>query len=174
MIGRVERKTSLADVAGRAQSKSVKPFSKSSSRRFGTQKNWLKTKFTLTLPSMSKPLALVFYSNLLPGSQLSNRMQDLGYRVQSVSSPTLLADACERDKPLVVLAELFPQADTCAAVAQMRANPATQHIPVLGFSPTQDAALQARAKEAGVTLVAVSTALADQLPQLLDQILQVE
>jgi PleD family two-component response regulator len=169
-------KDALAELesASRAESRLVKPFSTLFFNPPKLKRNSLKTKITLTLPPMSKPLALVFYSNLLPGSQLANRMQDLGYRVQSVSSPTLLADACERDKPLVVLAELFPQADTCAAVAQMRANPATRHIPVLGFSPTHDAALQARAKEAGVNLVAVSTALAEQLPQLLDQILQVE
>lgn len=123
---------------------------------------------------MSKPLALVYYSNLMPGSQLTNRLQDMGYRVQGVSSATLLPEACERDKPLVVIAELVPQGDTCAAVSQVRANPATQHIPVLAFSPTSDATVQARAKDAGASLLAASTALTDQLPQLLDQILQVE
>jgi hypothetical protein len=30
------------------------------------------------LMPMSKPLALVYYSNLLPGSQLTGRLQDLG------------------------------------------------------------------------------------------------
>src|SRR5438445_9362650 len=34
--------------------------------------------------AMTTPLALVFYENLLPGSQLVNRLQDLGYRVQTI------------------------------------------------------------------------------------------
>jgi len=58
---------------------------------------------------MSKPLALVYYLNLLPGSQLANRLEDLGYRVQTLDSVALLPPACEREKPLVVIAEQLPQ-----------------------------------------------------------------
>jgi PleD family two-component response regulator len=123
---------------------------------------------------MSKPLALVYYSNLLPGSQLSNRLQDLGYRVQSLDTVALLPPACEREKPLVVIAELLPAAEACAAIAQLKNNPATRHVPVLAFSPVHDAATQALAIEAGVALLAGNAAIAEQLPQLLDQVLQLE
>lgn len=123
---------------------------------------------------MSKPLALVYYSNLLLGSQLANRLQDLGYRVQSLNSAALLASACEREKPLVAMVELFPSLDTCSAVAQLRSNPATRHIPVLAFASAPDAGLQAQAQQAGVTLLAANAGLSEQLPQLLDQILQIE
>ena len=123
---------------------------------------------------MSKPLALVYYSNLLPGSQLSNRLQDLGYRVQSLDTVALLPPACEREKPLVVIAELLPAPEACAAIAQLKNNPATRHVPVLAFSPVHDAATQALAIEAGVALLAGNAAIAEQLPQLLDQVLQLE
>jgi CheY-like chemotaxis protein len=123
---------------------------------------------------MSKPLALVYYTNLLPGSQLAGRLQDLGYRVHSVSNPALLPAACETEMPLVVLAELAPPAEACAAITLLKSNPATRHIPVLGFSRTHDAAAQAQAQEAGVTLLAADAGIAEQLPQLLDRILQVE
>jgi CheY-like chemotaxis protein len=123
---------------------------------------------------MSKPLALVYYSNLLPGSQLPSRLLDLGYRVQSLSSAGLLPAACEGERPLVVLAELAPLAEACAAIARLKANPATQHIPVLGFARTHSADAQAQAREAGVTLLAADAGIAEQLPQLLEQILQVE
>ena len=123
---------------------------------------------------MSKPLALVYYSNLLPGSQLPNRLQDLGYRVQTLDGLALLPAACERDKPLVVVAELVPTPDACAAIAQLKNNLATAHIPVLAFSPVHDAATQRMAVDAGVTLLAGNAAIAEQLPQLLDQVLQIE
>jgi CheY-like chemotaxis protein len=123
---------------------------------------------------MSKPLALVYYSNLLPGSQLSGRLQDLGYRVQSAGAPAQLPDLCECEMPLVVIAELAPAAEVCAAIARLKANPATQHIPVLGFARTHDTAAQNQARAAGVTLLAADAGIAEQLPQLLDQILQVE
>jgi CheY-like chemotaxis protein len=123
---------------------------------------------------MSKPLALVYYSNLLPGSQLVVRLQDLGYHVQSVSSAAHLPPAGEKDRPLVVIAEVFPPADARAAIARLRGNPATQHIPVLGFCREHDADAQTQAREAGVTLLAANDAIVEQLPQLLDRILQVE
>lgn len=123
---------------------------------------------------MSKPLALVYYSNLLPGSQLAVRLQDLGYRVQSVSSAAQLPPASESDRPLVVIAELFPPADARAAIARLRGNPATQHIPVLGFCRAHDDDAQTQARKAGVTLLAANDAIVEQLPQLLERILQVE
>jgi CheY-like chemotaxis protein len=123
---------------------------------------------------MSKPLALVYYSNLMPGSQLPGRLQDLGYRVQSVSGAALLPSACESEMPLVLIAELAPAADACAAIARIKANPSTQHIPVLGFGRTHDVAAQTQAREAGVNLLAADAGIAEQLPQLLEQILQVE
>jgi PleD family two-component response regulator len=123
---------------------------------------------------MSKPLALLYYSNLLPGSQLAGRLQDLGYRVQSVSTAALLPTACDSEMPLVVIAELAPVAAVFAAIAQLRAAPATQHVPVLGFARAHDAGVQAQAREAGVTLLAADAGIAEQLPQLLDRILQVE
>jgi CheY-like chemotaxis protein len=123
---------------------------------------------------MSKPLALVYYSNLMPGSQLPGRLQDLGYRVQSASDPALLPATCESEMPLVVIAELAPADSVCAGIARLRANPATQHIPVLGFARTHDVAAQHQARESGVTLLAADAGIAEQLPQLLNQILQVE
>jgi CheY-like chemotaxis protein len=127
-----------------------------------------------TLSGMSKPLALVYYSNLLPGSQLTNRLRDLGYEVQSLSSIAAVAPACERDKPLVLIAELLPLDEVCAAVAQLKSNPATKHISVLAYSLTQNAAAQAKAREAGVDLLSGNAAIAEHLPQLLDQILKIE
>ena len=123
---------------------------------------------------MSKPLALLYYSNLLPGSQLAGRLQDLGYRVQSISTAALLSTACGDEMPLVVIAELAPAAAVCAAIAQLKADPATQHIPVLGFSRAHDVAVQSQARAAGVNLFAADAGIAEQLPQLLDRILQVE
>ena len=45
--------------------------------------------------AMSEPLALVLYEKLLPGSQLVNRLQDLKYRVQTISDPAKLTESAE-------------------------------------------------------------------------------
>jgi CheY-like chemotaxis protein len=124
---------------------------------------------------MTKPLALISYEQLLPGSQLVNRLQDLGYRVQTVADAGKLVEQAERAKPLVVIADLASQKqDLCAAIARLKQNTPTKHIPVLAFAPHKNAKLQAAARTAGATLVASDTAILAQFPQLLEQALQVD
>ncbi|MEK7675400.1 MAG: hypothetical protein AAB676_06155 [Verrucomicrobiota bacterium] len=123
---------------------------------------------------MTTPLALVFYEHLLPGSQLVNRLQDLGYRVQTVAEAGALVAQAELARPLVVVADLASaKADVCAVIRQLRQNLATQHIPVLAFTDKRKKKLQTAARDAGATMVAVDDAILRQLPQLLEQVLQV-
>ena len=124
---------------------------------------------------MTQPLALVLYEKLLPGSQLVNRLQDLNYRVQSVSDTALLVECCEQAKPMLVLADLSAnQKDVCAAISKLKHNPATQHLPVIAFGDEEDQALQKMALDAGATLIVSESALLNHLPQCLDQALSVE
>lgn len=124
---------------------------------------------------MTQPLALVFYDNLLPGSQLTNKLQDLGYRVQTLAGPEFLVSHSEREKPLVLIVDLFRSVEAiCEAVEKLRQNPPTSHIPVLAFDGQNDPNNQARAIKAGVNLVANHKAAISQLERLLEQVLHVE
>jgi len=123
---------------------------------------------------MSKPLALLYYSNLMPGSQLSNRLLDLGYRVHILADMSHLSEACQKEKPLVVVAEIVPGSPALSNIAQLKKDPATQHIPVLGYAGTQDHAQQLQATDAGISLLAGHAAIAEHLPRLLDQVLQMD
>ena len=124
---------------------------------------------------MTTPLALVFYENLLPGSQLVNRLQDLGYRVQTVSNVQTLVLQALQEKPLIVVAELVSvDADVCATIRELKRNPETRHIPVIAFTDLKDEKIQTAATTAGATMVAGNDAILDQLPELLEQALQVE
>jgi CheY-like chemotaxis protein len=124
---------------------------------------------------MTQPLALVLYERLLPGSQLVNRLQDLHYRVQAISETGRLVECAEQAKPMLVLADLeSSRNDVCAALARLKQNAATKHLPVVAFSDQGAAELQAAAQAAGVTLVVSESAILSQLPQILDQALQVE
>ena len=124
---------------------------------------------------MTQPLALVLYERLLPGSQLVNRLQDLNYRVQTLGDVNLLVASAEQTKPMLVLAELeSARNNACAAIAQLKQNPATQHLPVIAFARETPRELQAAAQAAGVTFLVTETALLNHLPQFLDQALQLE
>jgi CheY-like chemotaxis protein len=124
---------------------------------------------------MTQPLALVLYEKLLPGSQIVNRLQDLNYRVEVVTDPTLLANAAEQSKPLLVLADLdSTRENVCAALGRLRQNPATEHLPVIAFTGQEAQGLQSAAQAAGITLVVNEAAILNHLPQLLDQALHIE
>jgi len=124
---------------------------------------------------MTQPLALITYENLMPGSQLANRLQDLGYRVQAVFEAERLVEIAEREKPMVVLADLMSsKANVCELITRLRRNQGTEHIPVLAFAGAANAKLQEAGRVAGAKIVASSEALQQHLPQLLDQVLAVE
>jgi len=124
---------------------------------------------------MTQPLALVLYERLLPGSQLVNRLQDLQYRVQTLSEPARLVETAEECKPLLVFADLQPpQSKVCDAISRLRSNGSTKHLPVIAFGAEDASTLQKQAQDSGATLLVGETALLTHLPQFLDQALQVE
>jgi CheY-like chemotaxis protein len=124
---------------------------------------------------MTQPLALFVYERLLPAGQLVNRLQDLGYRVQSLSDPAALVEQAERETPLLVMVDLEPrQEEICAAIANLKKNSATAHLPIIAFASASHVPLQEAARAAGATLVVTDTAILLHLEQFLDQALQVE
>src|ERR1041385_1505033 len=124
---------------------------------------------------MTTPLALVFYENLLPGSQLVNRLQDLGYRVQTIGDVQTLVRQALQEKPLIVVTDLASaSADVCGMIRDLKRNPETRHIPVIAFTDSKNDRLHNAATSAGATMVAGNDAILDQLPELLEQALQVE
>jgi CheY-like chemotaxis protein len=127
------------------------------------------------LSKLPQPLALTAYQQLLPGSQVTNRLAELGYRVQMVPDLTVLTATAVREMPMVILVDLrWTQGEVLAAITELRKNPATHHIPILAFTTLADDAGHAAARTAGATLVAKDDALLAQLPQLLDRVLAVE
>jgi CheY-like chemotaxis protein len=122
---------------------------------------------------MTQPLALVFYEKLLPGTQLVNRLQDLGYRVVTVNGLEPLLSSALNEKPMLVFADLESRrVKVSEGISQLRQNPATAHLPIIAFAPDRDAALQTAARDAGATLVVNDAAILTHLGQFLDQALQ--
>ena len=124
---------------------------------------------------MTKPLALVFYERLMPGSQLVNRLQDLGYRVLAITEAALLIETAKRERPMLAFVDLVTnRANICSIIKDMKGNEETGHIPVVGFAAQGDQRLHNEAMQSGATLVASDDALLPQLPHLLEHALQVD
>jgi CheY-like chemotaxis protein len=123
---------------------------------------------------MLQPLAIVFYERLMPGSQLVNRLQDLNYRVLALNNPALLAATVRREMPLLLFADLAARGEVCGVIEKIKADAATNHLPVIAFAPDQEEALLEAARKAGANLAVGESALAGHLDQLLDQALRVD
>jgi CheY-like chemotaxis protein len=121
---------------------------------------------------MTQPLALLLYEKLLPGSQLVNRLQDLGWRVQTVQDEAALMETAEEQKPLLVLADLAASRDSVFdGISQLRRSEDTKHIPVIAFTANVDEAVSKAALAAGATLVVSDAAVLQHLSQFIDQAL---
>lgn len=121
---------------------------------------------------MIQPLALVLYEELMPGSQLVNRLQDMHYRVQAISDPNLMSECAQREGPMLVFTDLgLGKSDICAIIAKLRQNQVTAHIPIIAFADEGAESLQAAARQAGANLVVTDAAVLAHLAQLIEQAL---
>ena len=123
---------------------------------------------------MTKPLALIHYERLMPGSQLVNRLQDMGYRVHTVADAAELLETARREKPMIAILDLMTRSDICAAIQEIKADKETEHLPVIGFAAAKEQKLHAEATRCGATLVASDDALLPQLPHLLEHALRID
>lgn len=124
---------------------------------------------------MTKPLALLFYEALLPGTQLVNRLQDLGYRVLTHTRAQTLVESARQARPFVMIVDLTTgNPGLCQRIQELREGAETSHIPVLAFTKDGQEELRAAAHQAGATLVTGDTAILAHLPHLLEQVLDVE
>jgi CheY-like chemotaxis protein len=123
---------------------------------------------------MSQPVAIVFFERLMPGSQLVNRLQDLNYRVVAVNNPAQLAAIARRESPLLVVADLDARGDVCGAIARIKDDATTAHLPVIAFAPDNRPELFEPAQKAGAALVVGESALTGHLQTILQQALQLD
>jgi len=123
---------------------------------------------------MTQPLALVYYEKLMPGSQLVNRLQDMNYLVRVVNDLTSLRESARGEGPLLVIVDLAGGDAVCRAIAGLKSDATTSHIPIIAFAEEGAVKLKAAAQKAGATLVVGEAAISGHLPQLLSQALQFE
>jgi len=123
---------------------------------------------------VTQPLALIYYEDLMPGSQLVNRLQDLQYRVQPVTDASELASGVSAGTMVIFVDLVSKKTDICSIIKKLRHNPATAHVPVIGFADDKDEALQAAGRSAGAKLVVADSAILTHLEQFIERALQVE
>ena len=110
----------------------------------------------------------------MPGGQLVNKLQDMNYRVGAINNLMALLEGAREASPILVLVDLSGGDTVCEAIAALKADTVTSHIPVIAFAAETAAALMGKARQAGARLVVSDAAVISHLPELLNQALQIE
>lgn len=118
---------------------------------------------------MTQPLALVYYEKLMPGSQLVNKLQDLNYRVQTVNEPAAFHSCAQDGRPLLAIVDLAGGDAICGAIAALKADAATNHIPVIAFAAEGAAQAIEAALKSGAKLAVNEAAIISHLEELLNR-----
>jgi len=101
------------------------------------------------------------------------RLEDMAYRVKVLNDSSQLAEVAQRSKPMVVLVDMVSgDHDVATAIANLREEAETSHIPVLAFATLDNVAGQEAARAAGANMVASEEAILNQLPSLLNHVLE--
>lgn len=111
---------------------------------------------------------LLIEDNEMNRDMLSRRLERKGFKVIVAVDGQQGLDAARKDQPDLVLMDMsLPVLDGWEATRQMKADPDTQHIPIIGLSAHAMAGDREKAMEAGCDDYDTKPV---ELPRLLDKI----
>jgi hypothetical protein len=123
---------------------------------------------------VTEPLALLLCSRGLIATQLAERLEALRYRMVTIANPAELIPAAAREQAMVIFADLEGRDEAViAAVANLRGNQGTEHIPVIGFKRDLDEATQSDLSGRGFAVAVNDQAILSHLPLLLERALDI-
>ncbi len=114
---------------------------------------------------------LVSDDDLLFSTRIESAVTMHGHRARVVRTASAFQNAL-RERPDAAIVNLAAsQMDTIEAIRRTKADPVTRTIPVLGFCGHADAARRRDAQEAGCDRVATNGEVSNNLPRLLEMLL---
>jgi CheY-like chemotaxis protein len=119
---------------------------------------------------MSNETIVLIVDDLMFLPRLEDNLRRIGYQPTAVTNETELSRALF-NAPVLIIVDLFSRNFDWEAMVRFVKGPGKKavHVPVLGFGPHVDLALRARALAAGCSAVVGRSAIASQLPHLVDK-----
>ncbi len=123
----------------------------------------------------TKPVVLVVFERLVPGSQLVQRLEKLDFDVKTIRDASEMLAAAKELKPLLLMVDLYSSiVDICSCIRQIKSDPATKHLPIIAFSQDIKPDWEKEAASAGARFVLPGQALLMHLEGIIDQALEIE
>jgi CheY-like chemotaxis protein len=111
---------------------------------------------------------LAVMSDLFFSVKINDAAKKLGMTAEFVKDKTLALEKAKRRPPLIILDLNCDAADPLDLIAQIKANPDTAGIALIGFVSHVQTELKQRAKEIGCDTVVARSAFAQNLPAILE------
>lgn len=111
---------------------------------------------------------LAVMSDLFFSVKINDAAKTLGITAEFVKDKTLALERAKAKPPLIILDLNCDAADPLDLIAQIKADPETAGIPIVGFVSHVQTELKQRAKEIGCDTVVARSVFAQNLPAILE------
>jgi CheY-like chemotaxis protein len=120
----------------------------------------------------SKGTVLAVVSDLLLRQRVVEGLSAVGYEPQVAAGPSVMRDRLAEQRPVAILIDLENRGmDAVETIAELKADPDTESIPLLGFFGHVNIDIRNRALAAGCDKVATRGEVASRLDRLMSKLL---
>jgi CheY-like chemotaxis protein len=112
---------------------------------------------------------LAVMSDLFFSVKINDAAKKLGTTAEFVKDKTLALEKAKLKPPLIILDLNCDAADPLDLIAQIKADPATAGIPLIGFVSHVQTELRQRAQDIGCDTVVARSVFAQNLPAILER-----
>ena len=117
-------------------------------------------------------VVLMVVYDLFFRQKVEEGLKAAGYRVEAAMGPRKMREKIERERPRCLVLDLeITSMDPIEAIRDLKRDPATRDLPVIGYCSHVNLDLRAQALEAGCDRVAARSEVASRLDRLVDKVI---
>ena len=121
--------------------------------------------------SRDRPVVLMVVYDLFFRQKVEEGLLAAGYRVEAAMGPRKMREKIDRELPLCLVMDLeITSMDAVEAIRELKADPATRDVPVIGYCSHVNLDLRSAALAAGCDRVAARSEISSKLDRLVGQI----
>jgi CheY-like chemotaxis protein len=118
----------------------------------------------------NRPLVLMVVYDLFFRQKVEEGLLAAGYRVEAAMGPRKMREKIDRELPSCLVMDLeITSMDAVEAIRELKGDPATRDLPVIGYCSHVKLDLRSQALDAGCDRVAARSEISSRLDRLVGQ-----
>jgi len=125
----------------------------------------------VTTDSRDRPLVMMVVYDLFFRQKVEEGLLAAGYRVEAAMGPRKMREKMDRERPLCLVMDLgITSMDAVETIRELKSDPATADLPIIGYCSHTNLDLRSAAKDAGCDRVAARSEISSRLDRLVAQV----